>query len=165
MLKRDLFFSLCLVALGVATAVASIRMPRMEQFGYGPYAAPGVVPGVLGAALTVLALALFVRSVRALKRGEEEAKEPAETPGAARSLAVVLALVVIYTVVLIGSIAFWLATALFVFAFIVWFEWKPSEAAKPRLLRIGTALLQAVLVAVAVTLLFEEVFKVALPGV
>lgn len=159
--KRDFLFSLFLLALGTGVVIESVRMPRMEQFGYGPYAAPGVVPGIIGAGLALFGLLLLIRTIRVRKSEAAPERASAEQ---IRTLAVTLGLIVVYAVVLVGSIPFGLATFLFLFAFIGYFEWKPGAPVKLRTRRLGTALAQAIVVALAVTFLFERVFRVNLPG-
>jgi putative tricarboxylic transport membrane protein len=74
-----------------------------------------------------------------------------------------LALTIGYAAGLVGQIPFWLATALFVFAFILAFEWRPSATAAERGRLLLIALIEAVTVAAAVTLVFRYLFLVALP--
>ena len=78
-------------------------------------------------------------------------------------LALAAALGLIFCVGLIGRMPFWLATAIFVTAFIALFEWQPGEPWGRRAKQIGTALLQGVLTGVLVVLVFERVFYVRLP--
>lgn len=164
--RTDFLFSIFLFCFGTAVMVESYRMPLMDTFGYGKYAAPGLVPGLVGAALAFLAVRLFIRSYRA--GGSHMRSGPSAEAGAlgrlVRGLGVALGLILIYAVVLVGAIPFWLATFLFVFVFIAFFEWNAEDTQARRLRRLGFALLQAVVVAVSVTLLFERAFLVRLPG-
>jgi hypothetical protein len=50
MVKADFVTGLAFVALGIATVVESLRMPAFAEIEAEPYTAPGVVPGLLGAA-------------------------------------------------------------------------------------------------------------------
>jgi len=70
-----------------------------------------------------------------------------------------LALCLTYAIVLLGRLPFWLATALFVCTFVATFTWHRHPPMKVGLYAVGLALI----VAVAVTLLFEKVFLVRLP--
>ena len=65
MVKADFVTGLVLIALGIATVVASLRMPRFEELEINPYTAPGLVPGALGLVILILGAALFVRAARA----------------------------------------------------------------------------------------------------
>jgi putative tricarboxylic transport membrane protein len=92
---------------------------------------------------------------------------PAQTPpdpaASARRLGATLALTLVYAVVLVGRMPFWLATFLFVFAFIATFEWSRGRTLARHARRLGTAALEAGLVAAAVTYVFERIFLVRLP--
>ncbi|MEX0741218.1 MAG: tripartite tricarboxylate transporter TctB family protein [Phycisphaeraceae bacterium] len=162
MQQRDFLFSLFLLALGTGVVVESLRMPRMERFGYGPYAAPGLVPGIIGGVLALLAILLLIRTIRDRKMVSEPKPSTSREP--VRALVVSLGLILIYAAVLVGSIPFGLATFIFLFAFIGYFEWQAEAPLKRRARHLGTAFAQAVIVAIAVTLLFERVFRVNLPG-
>ena len=79
-----------------------------------------------------------------------------------RKLVLTLVLTLGYAGVLVGRLPFAWATGIFVFLFIIAFEWQRGDAA--RLLRVaGIALFEAILVAVGVTLIFEKIFLVRLP--
>lgn len=163
--RRDFVTSLVLIALGTFVSVASFRMPRMSE---DIYTAPGLVPGLLGIALIIFGVRLLVRSARAggarLLGGEPGASVGEAGERNQLSLfGAALAMILIYAAVLVGWIAFWLATLLFVFSFIAFFEWQPNLSAKARGIRLGTALVQAILVAAAVSFLFERVFRIHLP--
>jgi hypothetical protein len=164
--RRDFLFSLVILPLGLAVLVESFRMPRMEAAGSGGYTAPGIVPGIIGVALAVCATLLLIRSLRAggwrINRGGLPEMRPVLS--ACRSAGIALGLITIYAVVLVNRIPFWLATLLFVFTFISCFEWQPGLRPALRARHLGTSLVQAVIVAAAVTFLFERVFLVQLPG-
>jgi putative tricarboxylic transport membrane protein len=67
----------------------------------------------------------------------------------------------LYAGVLVGRVPFWLASALFVFAFTAVFEWdKGPEGRMRRLVEAG---LLGLGTGVAVMLVFERVFLVRLP--
>ena len=78
-------------------------------------------------------------------------------------LALAAALGLIFCVGLIGRMPFWAAAATFVTAFIALFEWQAGEAWSRRALRLGTALLQALVTGATVSLVFEKLFYVRLP--
>jgi putative tricarboxylic transport membrane protein len=63
----------------------------------------------------------------------------------------------------VGRIPYWLATGLFIFVFILVFEWRSGMPAKERS-RIGVmAAILAVIVTAAVSYTFERLFLVTLP--
>ncbi len=154
--RADLWFSLVIIALGVAVVIESWRMPRFANLGIHPMSVPGLTPGALGLVLGVLGLALFLRSLRA--RPDPTADRGAAVEGWMR-LAMTLAFCLVYAVGLLGWLPFWLATAVFVFAFVLAFTWRHRPLVRTAL----TAGLIAVATSAAVTLLFERVFLVRLP--
>jgi hypothetical protein len=81
----------------------------------------------------------------------------------ARRLLLTLALTLGYAGVLVGRAPFSLATFVFVFVFIILFDWRAAAAARRTTRLLATAGVQALLVAVAVTLVFERLFLVRLP--
>lgn len=135
-------------ALGGGLIVyASWTMDRLERHGAALYTAPGLVPGLLGLVLVVLGAALALR-----KRGIS-ASSPAIRWG---NTPLVLALCLGYAIGLIGRMPFWLATFVFVTAFIAIFEY-PSRR------RMALAPLYGAATSLAVSNLFEAVFLVRLP--
>ena len=175
---RDTVIALVLVSFGVFVVWEASRMPRFEHLTVNPYTVPGIVPAFLGASLTLFGLVMLVRGASARRK---RATTDAETatgadPGsgsettAARSgrestlrLGITLALTLGYAAGLVGRVPFWLATLIFVFAFIVAFDGPAARAGRrvPRL--ILTASLQAVVVAGAIAFVFERLFLVRLP--
>ena len=135
-------------ALGGGLIVyASWTMDRLERHGAALYTAPGLVPGLLGLVLVVLGVALALR-----KRGISSSS-PAIRWG---NTPLVLALCLGYAIGLIGRMPFWLATFVFVTAFIAIFEY-PSRR------RMALAPLYGAATSLAVSNLFEAVFLVRLP--
>ena len=135
-------------ALGGGLIVyASWTMDRLERHGAALYTAPGLVPGLLGLVLVVLGVALALR-----KRGSS-ASSPAIRWG---NTPLVLALCLGYAIGLIGRMPFWLATFVFVTAFIAIFEY-PSRR------HMALAPLYGAATSLAVSNLFEAVFLVRLP--
>jgi putative tricarboxylic transport membrane protein len=166
MVKADFVTGLVLIALGIATVVESLRMPRFEDLNIEPYTVPGLVPGALGAVILLLGAILFLRAARAggwrLRAGGAAPKTWSADPGS-RRLALSLALCLGYAGLLVGRLPFWLATFTFVFAFVVLFEWPLAASPGERIRRLLIALVYALAVAAAVTLVFQEVFLVRLP--
>jgi hypothetical protein len=62
--RSDLIGGVGWIALGIAIIVGSLAMDRLERFGATLYTAPGLVPGILGAAIVLLGLLLIVRAMR-----------------------------------------------------------------------------------------------------
>src|SRR5688500_3385414 len=126
---------------------ASWTMDRLERHGAALYTAPGLVPGLLGLVLVLLGVALALRN-----RGIS-APSPAMRWG---NTPLVLALCLGYATGLIGRVPFWLATFVFVTAFIAIFEY-PSRP------RMALAPLYGAANSLVVSYLFEAVFLVRLP--
>ena len=164
MARADFVTALALIALAVGALVESLRMPRFENLSVNPYTVPGIVPGLLSAGLLVMATILLVRSiVRGGWRLSAGSAHAWLKSAAANRLYLSLVLTLGYAAGLVGRLPFWLATGLFMFFFIVLFEWQASLPARSRAIALGVALTEAVLVTVAVTLVFQEVFLVRLP--
>jgi len=162
MTRADFYFSLVLLALGIGVVVESLRMPRLEHLGINPYSVPGIVPGIIGVVLTLLAIILLVRSIGRIRRGAPGAETD---PLSARRFALAAVLCLGYAAGLVGLIPFWLATFLFVTVFIWLFERVMSEG-EPEggaVRAAATAVIQGAVVAAAVTWVFREIFLVNLP--
>lgn len=163
--RADFITSLFLIAFGTGMLWGALAMPRFEERQIDPLSAPGIVPGFLAAVILLLAVMLLIRSIRRggyrLAQGGAETRARTLSPAVGRML-LCLALGLVYAVGLVGVLPFWLATFLFVTVFIVIFEW-PLVAPARRWLMAATAILQGVLVAAAVTLIFQELFLVTLP--
>ena len=87
----------------------------------------------------------------------------AVTSGAAGRVGMVLVLTLTYTLGLVGLVPFWLATGLFVFAFILVFEIWLAEPRRRLAQSLPWALGLAIATAAIVTLVFERAFLVRLP--
>jgi hypothetical protein len=166
MVKADFVTGLVLVVFGIVVIEESWRMPRLEHLGVHELSTPGVVPALLGAILAVFGAILVFRSVGV---GGHRLGLTRKAIGAAfmapenRRLAIALVLTVGYAGGLVGTIPFWLATGLFVFAFVAVFEWRPGMTGiEWRRLGIVSAIL-AVAVAGVVTWTFQTMFLVTLP--
>lgn len=160
MLRADLVSSVILLAFGIAVVVESWRMPTMSHLGASPYSAPGLVPGLLGAAMALFAVILLARSVVGLRGGASVAAT--DWLGWFRA-AVAFVLCMVYAGFLVGNLPFWLATFLFVFAFILLFElWEEAQRSQ-WLRRLVASAVIAALTGLIVSYIFSEIFFVRLP--
>jgi len=146
-MKSDTIQGLAWIATGGAIVYASWTMDRLERHGAALYTAPGLVPGLLGLVLLVLGVVLALRNRRAAASG---------APVRWGNTPLVLALCLGYAVGLVGRMPFWLATFLFVTAFIALFEYPARH-------RMALAPLYGAATSLIVTYLFEIVFLVRLP--
>jgi Ca2+/Na+ antiporter len=162
--RADLASSLVWIAFGAAVFVMAWRMDRLENLHINKYEVPGLVPGLLGAAIVLLGIVLALRSLRRGALRPEGASLP-RPPGERRYLAIVLGTMVAYPVVLVGhGIPFWLATVLFVAAFIFFFDRDRQQGlGRSNAKQVALALVYGAATSAVVTLVFQEIFYVRLP--
>lgn len=163
MVRADFWFSIVLIALGLAVIVESWRMPRFEALQINPYTVPGLVPGALGVVILVLGGALCLRAARAggWRLGGGRDRWLAD-PGI-RRLLLSMALCLLYAGGLVSRLPFWLATWLFVAGFMALFEWPLAASRADRIKRLALALGFGLVIALVVSLVFERIFLVRLP--
>ncbi len=166
MVKKDFITSIVLVAFSISVVVMSYTMPRLEHRNIDPFSAPGVVPGMIGMILLALSLILFVRSGRRggylLFTAGDGKNEPTHRGGAKRVF-LTLILSFFYAVGLLGRIDYTIATMGYIFAFIVIFEYRSDLGPAAQKKMLGVALLEAVIAAVSISLIFRKLFLVDLP--
>jgi putative tricarboxylic transport membrane protein len=166
MVKADFVTGLMLVALGIATLVESLRMPRFVELNVNPYTVPGLVPGALGAIILALGAVLFLRAARAGDwRLAERAPDAVPWSGGSgvRRVLLSIALCLAYAAGLVGRLPFWLATFLFVAAFVILFEWPLAADRSDRTRRVLWPVLLAAAISAATSFVFQEIFLVRLP--
>lgn len=157
--RGDLWFALLLTALALVVVIESWRMPRLEDLGVHPMSAPGLTPGLIGLVLLLLGLLLLLRSLRERRATVSPVpSKPAVAGNGGRALLAV-ALCLAYALGLLGRLPFAWATGLFVFAFVAAFGFERARPWRT----LGGAAAMAVFTAIAVTLLFEQLFLVRLP--
>jgi hypothetical protein len=164
MARADLITSIVWLAIGLGATIESWRMPRLQNLGVSIYSAPGLVPFLLGIVIALLGLILLVRSLRA-GRGllGSNTQEPPVRTDATRRFAMTAGLTLGYALILVGRMPFWAATAIFVAAFVLAFEWQAGGGGKLLARRTAAAAGFALAVGVSVSVLFEEIFLVRLP--
>ncbi len=166
MARKDFVTSIVLIVFSLTVVVSSYTMPRLEHRNIDPFSAPGVVPGMIGLILLCLSLILFFRSIRRggylfLTGGAGE--HPNAATGAAQRVLLTLAISLIYATGLLGRVDYTIATLLYIFSFIVIFEYRPQLSLSAQKKMIGLALVQALIAAVLITLVFRKLFLVDLP--
>jgi len=163
MTRADLLTAAFFIILAAAVLYGSWTMDRLEARRIHPLTVPGLVPGMLGAALLVCGIVLAVRSLRLPAPNGWADLGAAITSGAAGRAGAVLALALVYTLGLVGLVPFWLATGLFVFAFILVFEVWLAAPRRTLMQSLPWAAGLAVATAAIVTIVFERAFLVRLP--
>jgi len=128
-------------------------MDRLESLNIEPWSAPGLVPGVLGLLMLVFGLALAIAPVSA------ESDPPA--PIAWLKLAGILGITGVFVFVALGRMPFAVAAAALIFVWVLTLSWTAASAPRTRLvLRIAVI---AVVAALVISHLFQDVFLVRLP--
>lgn len=166
MVKADFLTGVALVLVSLYVIFESWRMPRMEHLGAHPLSVPGVVPAFLAVVLIIAGAVLVIRSVRAgghrLGLSADKLREVLAKPGN-RRLLITLVLTIGYAGFLVGRIPYALATGLFIFAFIVIFEWERGRTATGSLRLLAAAAILAAVTTGLVSVAFERLFLVTLP--
>jgi len=152
--RSDLLGGAGWIVFGAAIVAAALQMDRFEAMGATLYTMPGFVPAIFGSALVVLGAVLALRGWR--RRAASQEAEPALFN---RRVVLMLALTLVYTIGLVGRVPFWLATPLFIGAFI--FVFTDDTRTLPR--RAALAVAVGVLTTVTVVGVFEQIFLVRLP--
>src|ERR1700716_2613093 len=162
-LRSDFLSALGWIALGIAILIGSVTMDRLEKQGINPYTIPGLLPGLLGGALTILGPWPALRSWRPhLLASKGAPVNRAER----KRLLLVLGLCLSFGVVLVGhGLPFWLAAALFVPAAIVCLQYQQriSIDRKSGLRMLVKAAAIGLGAGIIITIVFQEIFLVRLP--
>lgn len=166
MTRADLITGIILIVFSLTVIEESWRMPRLEHLGVKSMSVPGLVPGLLGGVLLILGLVLSLRSIvrggHHLGITRENLVGSLMEPGNLRLIGT-LVLCVVYAAGMVGNMPYWLATGLFVFAFVALFEWRPDADRAARVKALAAAAVIAVAIAGLVTWVFSNVFLVTLP--
>jgi hypothetical protein len=156
----DLWSGLVFTLVGLAFAIESWRMPRLEERGIDPWTAPGLVPGLLGSALALLGILLAARGWTE-SRGQPRHVSILGTGHARVRLATAFALNLTFAVLLVGRLPFWLATFVYLAVFMGVFGLKPRNPGLAG--RAAPILAVATATTAGIVYLFETLFFVRLP--
>jgi hypothetical protein len=164
--RADFVIGILLLVFGIAITWNSLSMPRYEEQGGTFLDSPGIVPAILGMLIIVFAAILFVRSI--IRKGYRLGINGATLLGVLRDvetvrMIVIIALGVFYGLFLLRWIHFIASTAIFVFAFVIIFEY---ELKKPFAAQWKVPLFAFVMSAgttAAVYFAFQYLFLVNLP--
>ncbi len=164
--KADFLMSIVLIVFGITVLVISIGMPRFEEMDINPYSAPGVVPGFLGAIIAVLGFVLLIRSI--IRKGYQlditgRTLKDWIRDDSTRRLLFTLGLCIFYALVLIGFLPYALGTILFIFAFVVVFEYRRGVPPAKQKRMFLFAALTGIIAGMSIWIVFRYGFLVSLP--
>jgi putative tricarboxylic transport membrane protein len=162
MVRADFYTAIILMAFAIAAVAGALKMPVIQG---DPYSSPGLLPTFLGSVIFFLSFVMFVRALLRSKGkvGIQWGSAKAFVKDQAiRRIALTIVICVLY-VVLLGKISFPALTFLFIFGFVLCFEYDRGVPFKSQIKKILIAALMGLLVSAAVTLTFERLFLVRLP--
>ena len=164
--KADFVASIILMAFGIWIVVHSIHMPRFKEFGANPFSVPGIVPGLLGTIITALSLLVFIRAVR--RKGYKlyvsgHVLKSTMQDASFKRMVITCSVCVLYGLGMVGTISYYLATFIYVFAFLIIFQYRFSDEYNNQRKLIGWSFVQAMLIAGTVGVVFRYLFLVDLP--
>ncbi|MBI2564146.1 MAG: tripartite tricarboxylate transporter TctB family protein [candidate division NC10 bacterium] len=166
MAKADFLTGIVLVLLSIFILFESWRMPRFEHLKVHPLSVPGIVPAFLGIVIFLFAVILVVRSIRTgghhVGVSRESLRHILSRPGNQRLLLTAI-ISIGYAGFLVGRIPYWLATGLFVFAFVAVCEWRRGMPRREYVRLARSAGVLAVVTSALVTWVFQSLFLVTLP--
>mgnify|MGYP003759237263 FL=1 len=150
-------------------------MPRLEHRNINPYTIPGLVPAVLGVIIAVLSVALFIRSImyRGYILSSKTTADAAETgskkkwaffrkPETIRVLLTV-GFCLLYAIILVGWVWYPIATFVYTFGFIAFFEYERGKPVSKQIKMFVIAAIEALLTAALVSVVFRYLFLIRLP--
>ncbi|PKL22747.1 MAG: hypothetical protein CVV48_00875 [Spirochaetae bacterium HGW-Spirochaetae-4] len=179
--RADFITSVLLMALSAFVIIESLRMPRLEHRNINPYTIPGMVPAILGVIMGVLSITLFFRAMRygGYRLSKHTTAATSSSSASAgdgspqkvgfwhkpETLRVILTVgfCLLYAIILVGWAWYPIATFLYVFGFIVIFEYDRTKGPGEQKRIFILAGVEALLTAVLVSVVFRYVFLIRLP--
>ena len=179
--RADFITSVLLMALSAFVIIESLRMPRLEHRNINPYTIPGMVPAILGVIMGVLSITLFFRAMRygGYRLSKHTTAATSSSSASAgdgspqkvgfwhkpETLRVILTVgfCLLYAIILVGWAWYPIATFLYVFGFIVPFEYDRTKGPGEQKRIFILAGVEALLTAVLVSVVFRYVFLIRLP--
>jgi hypothetical protein len=160
--RSDLVSGGVWAVIGLAIMVGSWNMDRLEKQGVPGFAAPGLVPGILGVLILLSALAIVLRSVR---RGAllpvDVPPRPAHSVG---RTALTLVLCLGFAAGLVGhGLPFWVAASSYLFLHIFLLQLPERRAAGQVGRGFAVALAVGLGAGLTIAMMFQYVFLVRLP--
>jgi putative tricarboxylic transport membrane protein len=162
-MRADLYTAPILFLLGTAMTYGGWTMERLEIRQIHPASIPGLTPMLLGIALAIASIVLFIQARTHSPISEASHSDPQPASGSRRDLFVAASLCVLYSIGLVGNIPFAVATALFIAAFVFAFEADPGKG-RTHIIKIAAiAITLGIILAAAMSVLFRYAFLVRLP--
>lgn len=158
----DLLTGAAWLVLAAAIVIGSWTMDRLPHLGATLYTIPGLVPGVLGAAIGLMALILIGRAWRA--GAFAQAHWPRIVAADHWQLAAVLVLGLTYAIGMVGhGLPFWLASAIFIAVCVVVFQFKDRRRNGTLLRGAAFAVFFGTVAGLVIHYGFQDVFLVRVP--
>ena len=159
--RADLIAAVIWVVFGLAVTIGAWRMDRLEKLNINPYEIPGLVPFLLGCAMSVLGVVLFIRAWAQGGWQAPMASATAHDPSLLRHMALVFGGSLFYALVLVGTgLPFILGTFLFIG---VLDRQRQGEMGRSAAAQWVRAAIYGCCWSVLVALSFEYIFLVRLP--
>lgn len=160
--RSDLISGSVWMVIGIAISIGSWNMDRLEGQGVRVFAAPGLVPGLLGVFIFLTALAI---ALRAWRRGALGSQDGDLSPrGQWSHVAMALVLCLGFAVVLVGhGLPFWVAASTYLFLHIFLLQLPERRLHNEVKRGLVVAASVGLTAGVSVALLFQYVFLVRLP--
>ena len=158
----DLLTGAAWLVLAAAIVTGSWMMDRLPHLGATTYTIPGLVPGLLGAAIGLMALLLIARALRA--GALAGAHMPHIEIAAHWRLIVTLALGLTFALGLVGhGLPFWLAAAIFISTFVIVLQFNDRRKSGTLARGIAFAVFFGTVSGLAIHYGFQDVFLVRVP--
>ncbi|NVO15226.1 MAG: tripartite tricarboxylate transporter TctB family protein [Rhodoplanes sp.] len=162
--RSDFFASFAWIAVGIAIAVGSWQMDRLENQDVQPYAVPGLLPFFLGLAIVFFGGLMLVRAWTSGALAPHARRAAGMSPAERKQFLIVLGLCLAFGIGLVGhGLPFWLAAAVFVAITIFVLQYPQRRAADEIKRGLILAIVIGVCAGLGVTLVFQEFFLVRLP--
>lgn len=158
----DLIAGAAFLALATAVVVGAWQMDRLQHLQASIYTAPGLVPGLLGGSIGLMAILLMARAVRA--GALTQAAWPRVRLVDHWRLIVILLLSLTYAIAFLGrGSPFWLASALYITATVFVFQFTDRRRNGTLLRGAVFAIAFGVISGLVIHYSFQDLFLVRLP--
>lgn len=160
--SADLIAGIAWLALAAAIVVGAWGMDRLTHLKVPIYTVPGLVPGLLGLSIGLMAILLILRSLRA---GAMAGFSVPRLQFAAHwRLWTALGLCLLFAIGLVGhGLPFWLAASIFVTAFIFIYQYDERKIARSLPRGAMVALAVGLISGLVIHFMFQDLFLVRLP--